>query len=214
MLHCKKRLTIFPSPAGMSLTKLYLVGNNIINSRPGRVWLVTSQLWAEKSQTFFTVYGKAVIVVKYIRGGFLLYNILGGKSDRLPPSPPPPSHTPSLLFHQVPLIIIPNACSAWSCIFGKTTARLKPIRVKLTMLKCYKNSLTLDLVRLSICLLLHLKIRKCVKSSVTVAYIFCVQKNKHKISRDRVYCVNIPVQHEGRVDLKENLPYKAKSTRS
>jgi hypothetical protein len=27
-LHCKKRLTIFPSPAGMSLTKLSLAGNN------------------------------------------------------------------------------------------------------------------------------------------------------------------------------------------
>ncbi len=26
--HCKKSLTIFPSPAGMSLTKLYLDGNN------------------------------------------------------------------------------------------------------------------------------------------------------------------------------------------
>jgi hypothetical protein len=28
---------IFPSPAGMSLTKLSLVGNNIDYSRPGRV---------------------------------------------------------------------------------------------------------------------------------------------------------------------------------
>ncbi len=46
--------------------------------------------------------------------------------------------------------------------------------VKLTMLKCNKNSLTLNLVRLSICLLLYMKIRKCVKNSVTVAYIFYV----------------------------------------
>ncbi len=30
-VHCKKRLAIFPSPAGMSLTKLSMVGNN----RPG-----------------------------------------------------------------------------------------------------------------------------------------------------------------------------------
>jgi hypothetical protein len=29
-VHCKKRLTIFPSPAGMSLTKLSLDGNNLI----------------------------------------------------------------------------------------------------------------------------------------------------------------------------------------
>jgi hypothetical protein len=29
-LHCKKRLTIFPSPAGMSLTKPSLGGNNEI----------------------------------------------------------------------------------------------------------------------------------------------------------------------------------------
>ncbi len=29
-LHCKKLLAIFPSPAGMSLTKLSLAGNNLI----------------------------------------------------------------------------------------------------------------------------------------------------------------------------------------
>ncbi len=29
-IHCKKRLAIFPSPAGMSLTKLSLAGNNLI----------------------------------------------------------------------------------------------------------------------------------------------------------------------------------------
>ncbi len=28
--HCKKRLSIFPSPGGMSLTKLSLAGNNKI----------------------------------------------------------------------------------------------------------------------------------------------------------------------------------------
>jgi len=28
-LHCKKGLVIFPSPAGMSLTKLSLAGNNL-----------------------------------------------------------------------------------------------------------------------------------------------------------------------------------------
>ncbi len=30
ILHCKKRLAVFPSPAGMSLTKLSLGGNNLI----------------------------------------------------------------------------------------------------------------------------------------------------------------------------------------
>jgi len=30
VLHCKKRLAVFPSPAGMSLTKLSLAGNNLI----------------------------------------------------------------------------------------------------------------------------------------------------------------------------------------
>jgi hypothetical protein len=29
-IHCKKILTIFPSPAGMSLTKLSLAGKNLI----------------------------------------------------------------------------------------------------------------------------------------------------------------------------------------
>jgi hypothetical protein len=29
-IHCKKRLSCFPSPAGMSLTKLSLAGNNFI----------------------------------------------------------------------------------------------------------------------------------------------------------------------------------------
>jgi hypothetical protein len=35
IVHCKKRLTIFPSPAGMSLTKLFLDGNNLIISCQG-----------------------------------------------------------------------------------------------------------------------------------------------------------------------------------
>ncbi len=33
-LHCKKRLVVFPSPAGMSLTKLSLAGNNLIIPAP------------------------------------------------------------------------------------------------------------------------------------------------------------------------------------
>jgi hypothetical protein len=36
-VHCKKELAIFPSPAGMSLTKLSLAGKKLNYSRPGRV---------------------------------------------------------------------------------------------------------------------------------------------------------------------------------
>jgi hypothetical protein len=34
-VHCKKSLAIFPSPAGLSLTKLSLTGNNLIISGKG-----------------------------------------------------------------------------------------------------------------------------------------------------------------------------------
>jgi len=36
--HCKKRLTRFPSQAGMSLAKLSLAVNNLLNSSPRKVW--------------------------------------------------------------------------------------------------------------------------------------------------------------------------------
>jgi hypothetical protein len=36
-VHCKKELAIFPSQAGMSLTKLSLAGKKPNYSRPGRV---------------------------------------------------------------------------------------------------------------------------------------------------------------------------------
>ncbi len=39
--HCKKELAVFPSPAGMSLIKLFLGGNNLVFSRPERVWSVS-----------------------------------------------------------------------------------------------------------------------------------------------------------------------------
>ncbi len=45
----KKRLSFFPSPTGMSLTKLSWPGIFFNNSRPGRVWLVTSRLGLGKS---------------------------------------------------------------------------------------------------------------------------------------------------------------------
>ncbi len=36
-LHCKKRLAIFPSPAGMSLTKLSLAGNKLYPAKESLV---------------------------------------------------------------------------------------------------------------------------------------------------------------------------------
>ena len=53
LLHCTKTLAIFPSPAGMSLTKLSLAGNNKIILAQGEVWLVTSRLGTGISLTFF-----------------------------------------------------------------------------------------------------------------------------------------------------------------
>jgi hypothetical protein len=57
IMHCKKELAIFPSPAGMSLIKLFLGGNNLVFSRPERVWSVTSRLGTVKWLTlFYSVY--------------------------------------------------------------------------------------------------------------------------------------------------------------
>jgi hypothetical protein len=47
-LHCKKSLLIFPSPAGMSLTKLSMVVKNLIIPGQGEFGLGTG-----KSKTFF-----------------------------------------------------------------------------------------------------------------------------------------------------------------
>ncbi len=52
-VHCKKELAIFPSPAGMSPTKLSLAGKKLNYSRPGRVWSVTSRLRTGKRLTLF-----------------------------------------------------------------------------------------------------------------------------------------------------------------
>jgi hypothetical protein len=54
LLHCKKRLAIFPSLAGRDVTtQTFTAGNNLINySHPERVWLVTSYLEIGKSLTF------------------------------------------------------------------------------------------------------------------------------------------------------------------
>jgi hypothetical protein len=52
-VHCKKELAVFPSPAGMSLIKLFLGGNNLVFSRPERVRSVTSRLGTGKWLTLF-----------------------------------------------------------------------------------------------------------------------------------------------------------------
>jgi hypothetical protein len=53
--HCKKRLSNFPSPARMSLTKLSLGGNNLIIPVKGEFdcFPVTSRMGTGKSITFF-----------------------------------------------------------------------------------------------------------------------------------------------------------------
>jgi len=53
LVHCKKELAVFPSPAGMSLIKLFLGGNNLVFPRPERVWSVTSRLGTGKWLTLF-----------------------------------------------------------------------------------------------------------------------------------------------------------------
>ncbi len=55
-LHRKKRVTSFPSPAGMSLTKLPLGRNNSVMTSllpPRESLVVTSRLGTGNSQTFF-----------------------------------------------------------------------------------------------------------------------------------------------------------------
>ncbi len=51
ILHCKQRLDTFPSPAGMSLTKLSLGGNNWII--PGNV---TNLFYGEKEFGYFLTF--------------------------------------------------------------------------------------------------------------------------------------------------------------
>jgi hypothetical protein len=62
-LHCKKRFAVFPSPAGMSLTKLSL-WPEIIKLFPARESLVSdNRLGTGKSLTFFTVHCFVICVV-------------------------------------------------------------------------------------------------------------------------------------------------------
>jgi hypothetical protein len=52
-IHCKKRISFFPSPAGMSLTKLSLVGNNLI--LPGQEDFGQLNPSRGREKPFFTV---------------------------------------------------------------------------------------------------------------------------------------------------------------
>ena len=81
-LHCKKELAIFPSPAGMSLTKLSLGGKKLNYSRPGRVWSVTSRLGTGKRLTLF-------YSVSYICYFLLFWHICSNNAP-YPPAPPIP----------------------------------------------------------------------------------------------------------------------------
>jgi hypothetical protein len=63
VVHCKKELAVFPSPAGMSLIKLFLGGKNLVFSRPERVWSVTSRLETGKWLTPF--YSVCVNLIEY-----------------------------------------------------------------------------------------------------------------------------------------------------
>ncbi len=68
-IHCKKELAVFPSPAGMSLIKLFLGGNNLVFSRPERVWSVTSRLGTGKWLTLFYSVGATQTPVVQARSG-------------------------------------------------------------------------------------------------------------------------------------------------
>jgi hypothetical protein len=66
-IHRKKRFTSFPSPAGMSLTKLPLGRNNSVMTSlfpPRESLVVTSRLGMGNSRTFF--YGVPAVINGYI----------------------------------------------------------------------------------------------------------------------------------------------------
>ena len=79
-VHCKKELAIFPSPAGMSLTKLSLGRKKLNYSRPGRVWSVTSRLGTGKRLTLF-------YSVSYICYFLLFWHICSNNAPYPPPHP-------------------------------------------------------------------------------------------------------------------------------
>ncbi len=55
-VHCKKRFAVFPSPAGMSLTKPSLAGNNLIIPVLGEFGKWHPGWGRENREPFFTVY--------------------------------------------------------------------------------------------------------------------------------------------------------------
>jgi hypothetical protein len=55
-LHCKKRLAVFPSPAGMSLIKLSQGGNNLIIPSQGELGKLHPGWGRENRKSFITVY--------------------------------------------------------------------------------------------------------------------------------------------------------------
>ncbi len=76
-LHRKKRFTSFPSPAGMSLTKLPLGRNNSVMTSlfpPRESLVVTSRLGTANSRTFF--YGVLIPLMTGIQNGWIRREII------------------------------------------------------------------------------------------------------------------------------------------
>ncbi len=76
-LHCKKSLAIFPSPAGMSLTKLSLAGNNLIIPGHGECWVSDTPVGDGKIANLFLQCNDLVLLRKQGAGG-------GGGGSRAP----------------------------------------------------------------------------------------------------------------------------------
>jgi hypothetical protein len=80
-LHCKKRLAIFLSPAGRSLTKPYLAGNNFII--PGQERLVSDHRLCKRflqirSQFYQDELALITVCSKFLRQGVNILDILKG----------------------------------------------------------------------------------------------------------------------------------------
>ena len=74
-MSCKKGLAVFPSPAGMSLTKLSPAGNNLPSPSP---WKVSSKKIQESHKKKFTVYTvKKVLRYSRLQPGWYFPTLLG-----------------------------------------------------------------------------------------------------------------------------------------
>ncbi len=110
-LHCKKRLSFFPFPDGMSLTKVSLAGNNLIIPGQGEFDLLTSRLGMGKSLTCFTVQlFNSVIYLRKLRWNqrpllliikhLLFLNLSGAYTVEVVLQSPVSSHPPLRFIYQ------------------------------------------------------------------------------------------------------------------